>query len=147
MSTLARIAELIDGAVRAPEETLIGATGKELEVLEERLGRRVPDDLRALLTVCNGGAIGPGGIYGQRPERTELDLPSVAASYPQWARHGWLPVAGDGCGNHWVLLPDGRIGFIDTMTNVDGLEAVDDPDLLSFMERILTADQAPPGND
>jgi hypothetical protein len=35
--------------------------------------------------------------------------------YPEWARLGWLRVAGDGCGNYYVLRKDGTVGFVDTM--------------------------------
>lgn len=141
MTSLGRITALIFGAVRAPEEVLEGASPEQLARLEERLGRRLPEDLGALLTVCNGGAIGPGGIFGERPERTYLDLPSVLELFPEWAAHGWLPVAGDGCGDYWVVLDDGRVGFVDTMSDSGALDRVTDPDLFSLVERILVDDQ------
>lgn len=136
-----RVSELIHGAVRAPQEILEGASPGQLARLEERLGRPLPEELATLLTICNGGAIGPGGIYGQRPDETFLDLPSILAMFPEWAEAGWLPVAGDGCGNYWVLLGDGRVGFVDTMSDPGALDRVTDPDLFSFVERILVDDQ------
>ncbi len=141
MGGLVRVSELIHGAVRAPEEVLEGASPGQLARLEKRLGRPLPEELAALLTICNGGAIGPGGIYGQRPENTFLDLPSILAMFPEWAEPGWLPVAGDGCGNYWVLLGDGRVGFVDTMSDLGALDRISDPDLFSFVERVLVDDQ------
>jgi cell wall assembly regulator SMI1 len=141
MESLGRVTGLIFGAVRAPEDVLEGASPGQLARLEERLRRKLPEELGALLTICNGGAIGPGGIYGQRPDNSYLDLPSVLELFPEWAALGWLPVAGDGCGNYWVLLGDGRVGFVDTMSHSGALDRVSDPDLFSFVERILVDDQ------
>ena len=141
MASLGRITELIFGAVRAPEEVLVGASPGQLARLQERLGRKLPEELGALLTICNGAAIGPGGILGERPDRTSLDIPSVLELFPQWAALGWLPVTDDGCGDYWVLLHDGQVGFVDTMSDSVALDRVTDPDLFSLVERILVDDQ------
>lgn len=63
---------------------------------------------------------------------------------PNSSRRWGSVSGGDGCGNHWVLLPDGRVGFVDTMSDPDALDGVDDPDPLPFVERILAGDQAAP---
>lgn len=34
-----------------------------------RLGHALPVQLAELLTVCNGASIGPGGLFGLRPDR------------------------------------------------------------------------------
>jgi hypothetical protein len=40
--------------------------------------------------------------------------------FPGWVEQDWLPVAGDGCGNCYVLTADGIVGFIDTMKDPAG---------------------------
>jgi hypothetical protein len=108
---------LISGAVPAPGEEIHGATSDDLEALRARLGRDLPQQLAALLTVCNGARIGPGGLFGRRPDEASLDVPSILDLFPQWTDEAWIPVAGDGCVNYYVLLDGERVGFVDTMTD------------------------------
>jgi hypothetical protein len=71
---------------------------------------------------------------------SKLDL------YPEWRTLGWLPVAGDGCGNYYVLAGDGTVGFVDTTSDPGSVERQVSGDLLSFMTDLLGAGQAlPPG--
>ena len=101
--------QLVARAVRAPEDDApSGASQVEVDTLEERLGQDLPAVLRLWQSVCRGAAIGPGGVFGQRPDCPFLDMPSVLALFPQWHDLGWLPVAGDGCGNYFVLTQTGR---------------------------------------
>ncbi|MFN8194713.1 MAG: SMI1/KNR4 family protein [Nocardioidaceae bacterium] len=144
MPDLARIRRLVFGAVRAPEERLVGATPKQLISLQERVGRPLPEELLALLSICNGAAIGPGGLFGERPDAPYLDLPSIRALFPEWDSKGWMPVAGDGCGNYFVLLTDGRVGFVDTMSDPSALASIEYGTLFEFVEAILVGDQAAP---
>jgi hypothetical protein len=87
---------------------------QELAILRElvagaaRLGHPLPAALAAWLSVCNGAAIGPGGVFGQRPDERFLDIVSVRERHPGWRRQGWIPVAGDGCGNYYVLTQAAR---------------------------------------
>lgn len=106
MASIERDRSLIYGAVRAPEEEIDGASQEQLTALRTRLRRDLPTQLTDLLAVCNGARIGPGGLFGQRPEEPYLDLPSVLALFPAWTAHGWIPVGGDGCGNYDVLRPE-----------------------------------------
>ena len=62
--------------------------------------------------------------------------------YPQWAESGLLPVAGDGCGNHYVLA-GGTVGFVDTMKDPDRIDHRVADELLSFMTGLLASDQDP----
>ncbi len=144
MSDLARIRRLVLGAVRAPEERLVGATPEQLANLHERVGRRLPEELVALLSICNGAAIGPGGLFGERPDAPDLDLQSRRDLFPEWEPKGWIPVAGDGCGNYYVLQTDGRVGFVDTMSDPSTLESIEYETLFEFVEAILVVDQAAP---
>src|SRR5581483_10843838 len=95
---------LVAGAVRAPEEEAPrGARPDEVDGLAARLGCGIPPVLRAWLSVCRGAGIGPGGVFGPRPDEPSLDMACRRDLFPQWAGPGWLPVAGDGCGNCYVL--------------------------------------------
>jgi hypothetical protein len=61
--------------------------------------------------------------------------------FPEWAEMGWLPVAGDGCGNCYVLTADGTVGFVDTMKDTGQIDRQAAGDLLSFMTGLLAGDQ------
>jgi hypothetical protein len=99
---------LVAGAVRAPEEeSPQGAGPAELHSLTARLGCGIPSALRACLSVCKGAGIGPGGVFGQRPDESSPDMAWRRDLFPEWAELGWLPVAGDGCGK-LVRLDRGR---------------------------------------
>jgi cell wall assembly regulator SMI1 len=94
------------------------------------------------LSVCRGARIGPGGVFGQRPDTPDVDTVLRRDLFPGWAELGWLPVAGDGCGNYYVLAEDGTVGFVDTMKDPDRLDRRVASDLLSFMIELLAHDQA-----
>lgn len=142
VTSIERVRSLTYRAVRAPEEEIDGASQEQLTALRTRLRRDLPTQLTDLLAVCNGARIGPGGLFGQRPEKPYLDLPSVLALFPAWTAHGWIPVGGDGCGNYDVLRPDGSVGFVDTMSDPEALQDTRHPDLFAFIESILVDDQA-----
>ena len=55
-----------------------------------------------------------------------------------------FPVAGDGCGNYYVLTEDGTVGFVEPMSDPGRLERQVSADLLSFMTDLLAADQVLP---
>jgi hypothetical protein len=74
--------------------------------------------------------------------RPNLDVPSYLELFPGWTAQGWIPVASDGCGNYCVLLVDGSVGFVDTMSDPDALEDTRHADLFAFVDAILLDDQA-----
>jgi cell wall assembly regulator SMI1 len=132
----------VHGAVRAPEDPDVdGASSQELEDLERRLGRPLPAPLADWLRICRGAAIGPGGFFGNRSDRPALDIPACLELFPEWADKGWLPVAGDGCGNYYVLLPSGQVGFVDTISDSAAVQPDPHPDLYSCVEALLRGDQ------
>ncbi|WP_328991299.1 SMI1/KNR4 family protein [Kribbella sp. NBC_01245] len=144
MASHERVRELVYGAVRSPDEPGIrGATARELVELEARLGRALPAELVEFLGICRGAVIGPGGVFGHRPDKSYVDLPAVRTLYPEWQAGDWLPIAGDGCGNYYMLLADGAVGFVDTMADPGVIEEVAAPDLFTFIEGLLANDQAP----
>jgi hypothetical protein len=76
--------ELVAGAVRAPEdEPPRGARPAELDSLSARLGSDIPPVLRAWLSVCRGAGIGPGGVFGQRPDMPSLDTACRRDLFPE----------------------------------------------------------------
>src|SRR6476660_3376 len=142
----ADLRRLVAGADRAPEDDPPeGASAAELARLSDRLGRSLPLLLRSWLSICRGAAIGPGGVFGQRPDRPGLDMVSIRDLSPEWQSLGWLPVAGDGCGNYYVLTEGGTVGFVEPMSDPGRLERQVSSDLLSFMADLLAAHQVPPG--
>ncbi len=144
--TLEVLRGLVAGAVRAPEEEAPqGAGPAELDSLQARLGCIIPPTLRSWLSVCRGAGIGPGGVFGPRPDRPSLDMAHRRDLFPEWAEQGWLPVAGDGCGNCYVLTADGAVGFVDNMKDPGRIDRQVAGDLLSFMTDLLADDQAPGG--
>ncbi|MGZ4428829.1 MAG: SMI1/KNR4 family protein [Nocardioidaceae bacterium] len=143
MVTQERIVQLVHGAVRDPDEPgVLGAGDEDLEDLEVRLGHRLPPPLRQWLRICRGATIGPGGFFGNRPDKPSLDIPFYLSLFPEWKANRWLPIAGDGCGNYFVLLDSGQVGFVDTMSDPDAIEPDPYPDLLSCVEDLLGHDQA-----
>lgn len=80
-----------------------GATRSELDALEARLPVILPEAVRDWLRLCNGGYFGGEYLMGARPDRSQIDLGHWLALHPEWISLGWLPVAGDGCGNVWVV--------------------------------------------
>ena len=142
---LADLRLLVAGAVRAPaDDEPEGASAADLAVLSDRLGCTLPLALRNWLSVCRGAAVGPGGVFGERPDRPSLDMAVIRDLFPDWRLLGWLPVAGDGCGNYYVLALDGTVGFVDTMSDPGRLERHVSADLVSFMTDLLAADQVLP---
>ena len=140
-SQRARLRALIEGAVREPgTEAPEGSTAEDLSELTARVGRPLPESLHEWLTVCRGGRIGPGCLYGATPDDPFTDL--AQRTDPRWLAQGWFAVAGDGCGGTYVLTEDGSIGFIDPMRSIDDLDSVVAPDLPTFIEALLAEDQA-----
>jgi hypothetical protein len=114
------VRDLMRRVPRAPEdETYAAVDDVAIDAFEKRGGTRVPQALRQWLHVVSGAAVGPGGLFGISTPRKSLDLEALLAIYPEWQVKQWLPVAGDGNGNYYVLdagRVDGRnpILFVDT---------------------------------
>ena len=101
MNRTEQILELLYQVPRPPEESVpLGVTDEELAQFEERTGLVVPAMLRSWLSLTNGPCVGPGGFYGIHPLRSHLDIEGYLSQFPDWKKREWIPVAGDGCGNH-----------------------------------------------
>lgn len=91
--------------VPRPPDTPIprGVSHAEIEALGQRIGMPIPDELRQWLARCNCPPIGPGGLFGICPENDFVDIEAHYRLRPHWRENGWIPVAGDGCGDYYVL--------------------------------------------
>ncbi|MBI3862417.1 MAG: SMI1/KNR4 family protein [Planctomycetia bacterium] len=96
------------------------ATRTAAAEFSERLDVAIPDDVVQWLTVLNGARIGRGGVFGIRPDDDYCDIEAMFNVYPGWKTKGWIPIAGDGCGNYYVIIPDETcfpVCFVDTMAD------------------------------
>jgi cell wall assembly regulator SMI1 len=134
-----QVRDLLSRIPRDPKQPYPGgASDAELADLSRRLGTALPDELTAWLRLCKGEAIGPGGVYGVRAGH---DIAEYFGWYPRWRAEGWLPVAGDGCGNCYVLLTAGPlagfVGFVDTIADPDALAYVAASNLWRFLRGLF----------
>lgn len=71
-------------------------------------------------------------------------MATCLAMFPTWRDSGWLPVAGDGCGNYFVLVTSGelagQVGFIDTIADPGSIESMEGRSLWVFLRRLLSQD-------
>lgn len=133
-----RVRQLLPRLPHDPNRPLpSGASDQELTDLATRLGTDLPEELAAWLRMCNGDTTGPGGLFGARPDTGFLDIAWHAATYPGWLHLGWLPVAGDGCGNSYVLLTRGPlagcVAFVDAISDPDEITYVAASNLWRFL--------------
>lgn len=143
MSNFSGILDLIVHAHADPDEVRVGATVDEIDSLANS-GIQVPDELRQWLRLCRGTTAGPGGIFGVG-HRDTRDIAFVESLHPKWRSLGWVPVAGDGFGNHYVIDMSAKqaIGFIESTSDdqtivfyvASGLETFLTEWLLSDIER------------
>jgi cell wall assembly regulator SMI1 len=95
------------------------ASEAELRSFETRFGITLPAELREWLETYNGVEIDPGGLYGINTGSDYHDIEATLELVPEWLPGKWVPLAGDGCGNYWVMdcsepgAPHHFISFID----------------------------------
>ena len=132
---------LMHEALLNPDELpLSGASPAEIAAAEAKLGRRLPEELRDWLSVVNGACIGRQYFIGVHP--ASYDIESTLEGTPYWEGRGWLPIAGDGCGDYYVLLEDEighPIAFIDQM-DFEKLAYVVSSNLAIFLRRFIAAE-------
>jgi hypothetical protein len=93
----------------------------EIREFEARTGLSVPLAFREWLKVTNGARLGDG-VFGIGTE-AYLDIEETLRLYPQWLGKGYIPIAGDGCGNFYVIDSGNRqppqcpVLFIDTISD------------------------------
>ena len=134
---------------RAPESAIPGpATADELAAFDAWLGFRIPADLRQWLEISNGPLVGPGGLFGVGSADDFVKIERHLSRHPDWLARKWIPIAGDGCGNYYLLVASGEFGpghpivFVDTMAVAltmprIGASFVVASDLWIFLEGLL----------
>ncbi len=131
MNCIEQISELLDRVPRPPEDSIpSGVTANEIAKFEERTGIKLPFMLRSWLSLTNGPCVGPGGFYGIHPLRSYLDIEEFLGRFPVWMTRQWIPVAGDGCGNHYIIPTQNEFGLGYPVIFIDMGLAADSPSFL-----------------
>jgi hypothetical protein len=123
-----------------------GADDALLDAFERRTGLRLPETLRAWWGAVNGALIGPGGLLGIREPEEFLSVEGCLRLFPQWASSGWVPIAGNGLGDYWVVLPgpggdEGWVGFVDCHDDPHRIWSYAASDVLRFLRFLLAEEQ------
>lgn len=87
--------------------------------MEVSFGRKLPDELHTLLRISNGPCVGAGGLFGFATADQHLDIKFYWSVFPSWRDRGWIPVAGDGCGNYYVLVAGQDFGVMEPVIFVE----------------------------
>jgi len=99
-----QVREILDLVPREPGTLLPqGATEQEIAEFEHVMRFSLPVELKDWLSSCNGPCVGPGGLYGIAPAPRWLTIEDHWEPMPEWKVRGWIPVAGDGVGNQYIL--------------------------------------------
>ncbi|GAA1421891.1 SMI1/KNR4 family protein [Catellatospora coxensis] len=138
-----RVLQLLRRVPLPPEgEVVQGADDAQVAAIAERYGQPLPSSYVEWLRVCNGSSAGPGGIFGARVQANRPDALDILDFHPEWIDFGWIPVAGDGCGNYYVLdfsrryIDRDAVFFVDSMDG-EGLTYVAASCLPIFLESLL----------
>jgi len=117
------VLNLLHRVLSPPDEAIPSGIPEEtISEFEERLEIKVPSKFREWLTTCNGPCVGPGGLMGIRTLRRDLDIETIYSMYPVWKDNGWIPVAGDGCGNYYLVVCKGDYGDGEPVIFIDSME-------------------------
>ena len=144
MIDIARIKSLLEQVPQPPGEPLPnGISDVECDDLEARMGIPLPLEFRKWLNMSNGPCVGPGGFYGIRTQRPHLDIETHFVRHPSWKVRKWVPIAGDGCGNYYVLSTSYEFGrgkpvlFVDTHVSSEEPAFIVASDIEHFLVFIL----------
>lgn len=124
MITLDDVVSLLPILEKPPGEGIpSGIHLADLDRLEQRIEFKLPSSFRSWLMTTNGPCVGPGGTVGIGTSRDLQDLESIYDLHPTWKAKKWVPIAGDGCGNYYVLIHGEYdvepVVFVDVMENAD----------------------------
>jgi hypothetical protein len=129
--------ELLAALPLPPGEKLPGGASRStIAEAEQRLGVAFPAAFRQWLTLCNGPCVGPGGVFGVETEKDFLDVEHVSGWFPRWRAKGWIPIAGDGSGNYYILIQfedKSPVCFVDTSMDSEAIAFVVASDLARFL--------------
>ena len=125
------VVDLLNQMVLPPNESLPDGASEEMIIdFESRNKICVPPVFRSLLLFCNGPCVGPGGFAGISITRESQDIDHLFDLYPSWLAKGWIPIAGDGCGNYYLVATNGEFGVGEPVFFVD---VIDDEEIPSFI--------------
>ncbi|MFC3833836.1 MULTISPECIES: SMI1/KNR4 family protein [Deinococcus] len=105
-------------------QAFAGIQRERITVYSAEIGIPFPPSLLEWLIHANGASVESQylvGIDGTLP----TDMPSLYTLHPNWKAAGLIPVASDGCGNHYVIATRQEYGkgcpvlFIDHERNAD----------------------------
>ena len=120
-----------------------GATNEDCDAFSQRTGITMPPELREWLLLYNGPCIGPGGLYGIHPLEEAYDIEDFLGRRPTWRQNRWIPIAGDGCGDQYVVPTRGEFGdgfpvlFIDNHKDPDTPAYIVASSVGKFLEFLL----------
>lgn len=131
---------LVSRAHPDPSEVVRGASDADLTELGVHLGFPVPSELADWLRVCRGSTAGPGGLFGIGNAVDGLNISGYLTWFPEWRESGWIPVAGDGTGNYYIL-DVGRtghpVGFVEPSETVSEVQYFVASGLGVFLRELL----------
>lgn len=130
---LVDVLRLLPEAGHRPGDTIAGATDADLDDLSSAFGRPLPDDVVAWLRLCNGTLAGEGGIFSVSRIIEELEF------WPVHRVRGGLPIAGDGCGNTYVVdsTAGSAVGLFEPIASDEELQCYFSSNLRAFLGRWL----------
>ncbi|MFM7159479.1 MAG: SMI1/KNR4 family protein [Planctomycetaceae bacterium] len=144
MIDIPRLQKLLLKVPHPPEDRLPeGASDDECNAFVKRTGIRLPCDMANWLKLANGPCVGPGGLYGIQPARSHLNIEAYLEMFPSFMTNKWLPVAGDGCGNIYVIPTQQDFGdgfpvvFVDTSSSHVTPSYIVASDIAHFLVAIL----------
>ena len=82
----------------------------------------------------------PGCLYGTGNEQRWLNIAMFYDGFPQWRDKRWIPVAGDGAGNTYVIdnhLPGAPVAFVEPMDSPNVLQFYVASEYLIFLRELL----------
>ncbi|MCP4536461.1 MAG: SMI1/KNR4 family protein [Chloroflexi bacterium] len=138
LRTKGEVLALLRKVPAPPEDSLpAGASNAALQDAESTNGILFPPKLRDWLSTSNGACVGPGGLVGIDINRDSHDLAAIFDNYPIWRDKGWIPVAGDGCGNYYVVATRNDYGAGEPVLFVDANETPDEPAFIAASDTWL----------
>ncbi|HLO99918.1 MAG TPA: SMI1/KNR4 family protein [Fimbriimonas sp.] len=88
---------------------------------EQELGFPFSPQLALWIDRFGADMLGPGGLSEVDESNDPQGLLVRTTAHPEWVEMGWVPVAGDWCGNYYVVdtkLPSEPVYFIDSYEDV-----------------------------
>ena len=104
----------------------------------------MPPELRRWLTISDGTFAGADGILGAGPPDPRLEIESTLVLHENWTWLGWIPIAGDACGDYYMVgtarsrEPEDVVFFVDCHEDFDKPWYVVGSDIWHFLVGYLS---------